>query len=226
MRKIIIWLFVLVLITMPGCASKEEWSEYHDRMENRDQAIIKSLEDQIDDRNTRRVQAMSTYSMGMSKAATTDVATDDVIMAMAWGYYMGTPQTIVMPELPPMKAPDTSSDLIRAWTPVIGMATPFLHPLTSVFGWSDSGMVTYSASDQATINVESGNSGSKNSNEGGSQTISGSTASQEQNDLYLSDGASATTRGADLDQSCYVDETGKSMWSPTCSCESHEAGQC
>ena len=99
----------------------------------------------------------------MTAAAITDSPTDDAMIAMAWGYQMGSPDNIQIPKLQPIKAPPTNVDYIRAWTPVAALALPFLYS----FGWgqgtsgSGSGN-SYSADNGGSIVLDSGNPGSYN----------------------------------------------------------------
>jgi len=108
---------------------------------------------------------MQSFSTAATTAAVTESPVDDALLAFAWGYQMGQPMQIEIPKLTPIKAPDSSADLVRAWTPLIGMAMPFLYPLA--YGWaSGSGGTKYSTGDGGTIAVQSGNAGSYNASQG------------------------------------------------------------
>lgn len=175
---------VLGSFVLAGCANKEDMAKYYDIQQQRTAAIIKSIEAQASANRAQRSQEMSFFSNATVAATRTADPTDDALIAFAWGYRMGQPMDIEMPQLPHLEAPPTNVDYVRAWTPLAAMAVPFLYPLA--YGWGGDSASKISASDQATINIESGNAGAYNSRNAG--TISG-VAYQEQDDLYIGDGA-------------------------------------
>ena len=162
-----------------GCGpSKEAMDAYYQQLQLSNQAIVDSINRQADENRLARTQQRLHFSQAMSAAAATESQTDDVVVAYAWGYQAGQPYDVEIPELATPRPPETSSEKLRAWTPVIGMAVPFLYPL--VYGWanSGSGSVKVSASDNARVAMDSNNAGSYNKagrdiNQSGGSTDSG-----------------------------------------------------
>ena len=151
-----------ISLVLAGCADKEQLAQYYAVEERRTQAIIDSIEIQSRNNADARVQQMQMFSAAATQAATTESPVDDSLLAFAWGYQMGQPMKVETPRLQPIKAPDSSADLVRAWTPLVGLAVPFLYPLA--YGWAASGSsgTRVSADNGATVSLDSGNTGSYN----------------------------------------------------------------
>ena len=144
MRRAITWiLLVSFVVAVSGCASKEVQQQYYDLEAERTRLVIDSINAQTANKAIRHTSMMSTFSSSMSAAALTPSPTDDAMIAMAWGYQMGSPDNIQIPKLQPIKAPPTNVDYIRAWTPVAALALPFLYTLGWGGGTSGSGSRPY-----------------------------------------------------------------------------------
>ena len=162
MKKGIVMLMCVALM-LAGCADKEHWASYYAQDEKRTDAIIEALKAQQNENRRSRGDMMAKYSAAMTAAAKTPSTTDDAVMAFAWGWATGQKDEIVIPKLSPLKPPDNTSDIWTSIVPVLSLAAPFLYPLTYGVGGSGN---SYSASDNAKINIQSENSGSLNSARG------------------------------------------------------------
>ena len=159
--KRLLALALIAPFTLIGCADKEQLSQYYAVEERRTQAIIDSIEIQSQNHANARMMQMQSFSSAATNAAATESPVDDALLAFAWGYQMGQPQKIEIPKLQPIKAPDSSADLVRAWTPLVGLAMPFLYPLA--YGWASGESGTrISADNGSTVALDSGNAGSYN----------------------------------------------------------------
>ena len=152
----------IIILFVSACADPKLQKQYYDVELQRTQAIIDSINAQSANQQQSMTLAMQSYSSSISAAALTDSPGDDVAIAMAWGFMLGRPQNITTPNLPPIQKPETNSDMIRAWTPLIGMALPFLYPLVWGSGNSGSGGNSYNAESGGSIVLDSGNPGSYN----------------------------------------------------------------
>jgi hypothetical protein len=239
--KWITWTVLLSFVSaLCGCASNEHMTDYYAVEQSRTEAIIASINQQAADRGQRNLQMMQSYSTSIAAAATTPSAADDVAIALAWGYQMGSPDNIEIPRLSPIKAPPTNVDYIRAWSPIIGMAIPFLYPLFWGGGTSGSGSGnSYSADNGGSIILDSGNPGSYNSVGGDyANTITQSDYRLVENcDGCGSDGGPGTdvdpinpiVGGDTCDVSGgYLGPDGRIYADPgfTCSCGSRAEGKC
>lgn len=241
MRKILTWTVLVAFISMAaGCADNEHMTQYYNLEQARTEALIESMEKQSSENAKSRALAMQTYSKAMSSAAITADNSDDVAVALAWGYYMGAPQQVNVPKLSPVKAPPTNVDYIRAWSPIIGMTIPLLWGAVWSGGTSGSGSGnSYSADNGGSIVLDSGNPGSYNSI-GGDQglTVTQSDYSLIRNDSCADgdcgeDGGEVGGQTLPADFECTTDgylNTVTGKWytsaSQTCSCGSYEAGVC
>lgn len=225
MRKCLATIAIMSL-TLSGCAaSTEEMTAYYSQMAKQTQAIINSVEMQGIANRAQQAKEMQFFSNASVNAAKTASDADDTLVAFAWGYRMGQPMKIEIPDLPTIQAPITDVDRVRAWTPIVGMAVPFLYPLA--YGWSNSSGSTYQATDNGRINVNSQNPGSYNTS--GHDTITSTDPNNENClDCAIDDPADVIT-----DELCPgypgAVESGGTLWidsSQTCSCTSRAAGQC
>ena len=203
-----------------GCADKEQMAQYYRVEQARTEALINSIEKQAQSNQQARTSQMVSFSTAATNAAGTASPVDDALLAFAWGYQMGQPMSIEQPRLQPIVAPDRSSDLVRAWTPIIGMAVPFLYPLA--YGWSNSSAGTkISADNGASVLLDSGNAGSYN------------TAGNDMTYELIQEDYANVNSGEDVSNDCPgcdevdVCETNPEGFAcPGCSCSSLEAGDC
>ena len=233
----------IVALLLGGCAAtQQEMADYYDTINTGNRAIIASIEKQGDLNRIARTQQMTHFSSAMSSAAATPSLTDDVTIAFAWGYLSGQPLDIEVPDIKFPAKPVTDVDRVRAWTPVIGMAVPFLYPLVYNYANDGSGSgTTIRATDDATVLVGSQNPGSYNK-VGGDYANSSSTLNST---CVTGDCAEEPVEGEEgevnpltgeptqLPTECsdYPDAFyGSGTWwinsDATCSCESREAGRC
>lgn len=175
--KNLVWIVLAAFFLASCAATKEEMSAYYNQLDKQTQAIIESIEQQGKSNRLHQTQQMVHFSTSMTNAAKTPSLTDDVVVSFAWGYQSAQEHKIEIPNLPTVRAPETVSEQVRAWTPVIGMALPFLYPLFGGFG--DSG-TTYNVSDQGRVNVQSKNAGSYNK-AGGDQSVTSTPTYQDEN---------------------------------------------
>lgn len=239
-----VWVMVVAITVWPilqGCADKEAMTEYYQVEAARTAAIVASIESQQKANSHNRTLQMQSFSTAATTAAVTDSPVDDALLAFAWGYALGTPQHIEIPKLQPIKAPDSSADMIRAWTPIVGMAMPFLYPLA--YGWaSGSGGTSISADNGANVMVDSGNPGSYNSAGGDLASTPTTTDSfNVENCDGCDSGGTEGGPGTDVDptnpivggETCdvtggYLGPDGRIYADPgfTCSCGSRAEGAC
>lgn len=221
----------IILLLATGCAaSKEEMQAYYNQMSAQNQAILTSIKEQGQANRAQMSQEMQFFANAASNAAQTATPADDTLVAFAWGYRMGQPRTVEIPKLPQIQAPVTDVDRVRAWTPIVGMAVPFLYPLA--YGWGNSQGSTYTATDQGRININSQNPGSGNY-AGGNQEISVSDQTDNKNcdGCDLDDVGGVSTQPVEctgFSDAVFADGT---WWvSPAqvgdCSCSSAQAGSC
>ncbi len=234
---------LLVPFTLIGCADKEQLAQYYAVEERRTQAIIDSIEIQSNNHQQARMHQMQSFSSAATNAAATESPVDDALLAFAWGYQMGQPQKIEIPKLQPIKAPDSSADLVRAWTPLVGLAMPFLYPLA--YGWASSDAGTrISADNGATVSLDSGNTGAYNRAGGDMTTTIDNTGNQgilnSQETGILpeeeEDGPGSEGGPEDCDtefiSSCQANppagysDAGTPLYLPGCSCTSYCNGEC
>jgi len=226
-----------------GCADKQALQQYYTLEEKRTNAIIQSISQQSLQRSADRTNQMQAFSSAATVAATTEEASDDIAIAMAWGFMLGQPSEVHPPQIQPVKAPDQNSDLLRAWTPIIGMAMPFLYPLMYGLGGAGSGN-TYTARENAKISFNSENSGSMNTAGGNMELANTDNRIQLEDDcLNCQDGeqgyriqGEAETQPVDPEEGTCSGWTGSTtmvgdtlfLGSPSsgCSCNSWQAGRC
>ena len=241
MRKYTTWLAIILMLLAPmGCASEKAWTDYHSSIDRQTDALLEFARQKGIRESSARAQMMQTYSTSMSRAATTPGATDDVLLAFAWGVEIATPRTTALPKLPTITPPDKSSDLVRAWTPMVALATPFLYPLA--YGWSQgSGGTTIKADNGARVVTDSQNAGSYNK-AGNNMTNSALQDNNNGSCEGCDDGASVNpvtadpddpdsptqlpTECADYPDSIFASGTWWINSNATCSCESRAAGRC
>ena len=161
MTRVIIWLTILLFVS--ACADSEHMTQYYQLEQARTDALIASMESQNVELSKSRTLAMTSYTTAISRASVTPSPSDDVAIALAWGYYMGAPQQVKVPNLQPVKAPPTNVEYIRAWSPIIGMAIPLLWGAVWSGNNSGSGGNSYAADNGGSIVLDSGNPGSYNS---------------------------------------------------------------
>lgn len=235
----ITWVTIVAFTVGPilaGCADKEMQHKYYDVELQRSQMLADVVQQQAQANQTLRVSQMTAFSSAASAAAMTEDNVDDAMIAMAWGYQLGQPMTIEIPKLQPLKAPETNADLVRAWTPIVGMAMPFLYPLA--YGWaSGSGGTKYSTGDGGTIAVQSGNAGSYNTAQGDMATTitnQGNLGINNSQDNCAGEECEDEVGGLTPDdiETCETDPPGGFSPSGTpllcegCSCGSAAAGEC
>ena len=163
MKKCIATTAIISLLVAGCAATTEEKQAYSNSVDLQTRAIIATVEKQGEANRTQESQMMQFFANASSNAARTASDADDVLVAFAWGYRMGTPTKIEIPTLPTIRPPTTDVDRIRAWTPIMAMAVPFLYPLAYVWANnSDKNEQNYVATDNGRINVASQNPGSNN----------------------------------------------------------------
>ena len=206
---------------LAGCADKEQMAQYYQVEQARTEALINSIEKQAQSNQQARTQQMVMFSRAATNASTTESPVDDALLAFAWGFQMGQPMSIEQPRLQPIVAPDRSSDLVRAWTPVLGMALPFLYPLA--WGWSNnnSSGTRISADNGASVLLDSGNSGSYNA-AGGDMTYE--LIQDDYATVNSGEDVSNDCPGCDEVDPCEINPEGFAC--PGCSCSSLEEGNC
>lgn len=238
MRKIVVWLVVMAFLGA-GCASKEQWADYHSSIDKQTAALLKFSEAQANAKAKARAEMMVHYSTAMTTAAVTPSPTDDTLLAFAWGVQVATPDPIVQPSLPKVVPPDKTSDLWRAATPFVGMVMPFLYAIPWANN-SGSGGTTIAADNGASVNLHSGNPGSYNTAGGDlSSTSTMSDAFKVENCDGCDTGEGGP--GTDVDptnpieggETCeesggYLGPDGRIYADPgfTCSCGSRAGGVC
>ena len=211
---------LIVPFILIGCADKEQMAQYYRVEEARTDAIIKSIESQSRNNSDARMMQMQSFSTAATNASLTPSPVDDALLAFAWGYQMGQPMNIEIPRLQPIVAPDKSSDLVRAWTPLIGMAVPFLYPLA--YGWANNNAGTrISADNGASVLLDSGNAGSYN-RAGGDMTYE--LIQEDYATVNSGEDVSNDCPGCDTTNPCEIDPNGFAC--PGCSCGSFEEGAC
>ena len=222
------WVVLLVIVLfVSACADPKMQEKYYNVELSRTQAIIDSITAQSANQQANLAMSMTAYSSSITSAALTPSPGDDIAIAMAWGFMLGRPQQIQVPTLPPLAKPETNSDMIRAWTPLIGMALPFLYPLV----WNSSGGgggsgTKISADNGSKVILDSGNPGSYNK-VGGDYSLTNT-----QSDYSLiRDGDNCADCGPGEGEDPPEDfvcadypEVGKQC--ENCSCKSFQAGVC
>jgi len=164
--KLLLTAVLIASLILGGCAATEhEISSYHSTVAQTNTQVLKIVERQTDAARDRRANEMVYFSQAMVSAASTENPTDDAVIAFAWGFTSGRADVMEIPSLQYPAAPVTDVDRVKAWTPMVGMALPFLHPL--LYGGSGNSGTEIVATDQATIMLDSGNAGSYNKVSGG-----------------------------------------------------------
>ena len=218
---------LVVPFILIGCADKEAMDQYYQVEAARTQAIIDSIESQTKSNAQGRVLQMQTFSNAATNAAATESPVDDALLAFAWGYQLGQPQNVEIPKLQPIKAPDSSADLVRAWTPIIGMAVPFLWAIP--FANNSGSGTTISADNGATVALDSGNAGSYNTageymtttiDTSGQQGVGNQGLDNCASGECEEEGGGVGIAGGE----CVLDPDGLAC--EGCSCSSLEAGDC
>lgn len=211
-------------------------SEYYNVERARTEAIIESIQEQSAANAAMRVEQMKAFSRSSVLAAQTEGGEDDVAIAMMTGFMMAQPNGIELPKLPPIKAPEQGSDIVRAWTPLVGMAIPFLYPL--LYNSSNSGGTRVTADNGGTVLMDSANTASYNRSSGDMMTDlaqNGINGANNDSCADCGDEVEGEAGGQTLpeDFECTTDGylntvTGKWYTSAaqTCSCGSYEAGEC
>jgi hypothetical protein len=186
MSRLLITLALAVSLGLTGCMAKtEEIKSYHETMAATNTQVLAIVERQTDAARANRNASMSYFSQAMVAAAQTENPTDDAVIAFAWGFASGKPEYLEIPSLQYPEAPVTDVDRVLAWTPLITTALPFIPPLFAG-GYGNSG-TQITASDQATIMIDSGNAGSYNkvSGAGAGGGIGDSTVLNKHDDLVI-----------------------------------------
>ena len=233
MKQVMIWMMVLLFVS--ACADADHMTQYYQLEQARTDALIASMESQNVELSKSRTLAMTSYTTAISRASVTPSPSDDVAIALAWGYYMGAPQQVKVPNLQPVKAPPTNVEYIRAWSPIIGMAIPLLWG--AVWNAGSSSGTTISAAEGSNVILDSGNPGSYNSVGGdyGMDLIQTDYSLVNQNNDNCAtgecdeNGGIILPKGGDCSLGGVIDPaTGKAYTdsSYTCSCSSFEAGEC
>jgi hypothetical protein len=222
MRRAIVWIMVLLFVN--ACADSEHMTQYYQLEQARTDALIASMERQSADISHNKTLAMGTYSSAISAAAITQSPSDDIAIALAWGYFMGAPQRVNVPNLQPVKAPPTNVEYIRAWSPIIGMAVPLLWG--AVWNAGSSSGTSISANDGSNIVFDSGNAGSYNTAGYDMMTEIGVDGSSNLGVLNNSAplDLEVDVDGAGTDSTCDINPDGLAC--EGCSCSSLLAGDC
>jgi len=245
MKRTLTWV-IIVMFMSAGCASEKAWTDYHQSVDKQTDALLQFAKEQEIRKAAARTAMMQHYTVGMNRAAVTPSPSDDTLLAFAWGVAVATPDDYSVPKLPTITPPDKTSDLWRAATPVLAMAVPFLY--LAADGWGGNNGASYTATDNAKINISSENAGSLNT-AGNDQTLTVTdNRNQLENDcIDCGDGqggASATPLSGEggeegevpeypEDFECTTDgylNTVSGKWytnaAQTCSCGSWSAGEC
>lgn len=235
------WLAIILMLVfvVSGCGpTAQETSAYYTQLGKQTEAIIATIERQGAENKINRIQMMRHYSDSMNAASMTQVVSDDAVVAFAWGYQMGQPTKIEIPNLPKIAAPETSSEKVRAWTPIVGMAVPFLYPLAYGYASGDGG-TTIKADNGSRVVVDSQNAGSYNK-AGGAQSIDTTQTNDNGTCDDCDEDSGLEVNPVDVDPedpeeapaSCgtsggwYNNGTWWLSEGSTCSCASREAGRC
>lgn len=220
-------LILICLLVVSGCADQKHWDSYYSALSAQTTAIVSSIQSQGQANRDTRTQQMNYFGAATVNAAKTTSSTDDVMVAFAWGYNMAQAQVIEVPKLPTLAAPDKHSDIVRAWTPLAGIAAPFLYPLSYGLGGANT------SGDTAQVyNVEGGGDLVLNSQNTGSQNSKSVVTSGAYTNSFKKEETCTENCGDDgVSVNPTVGETGyecqpNEMVSPTCSCLSRQAGIC
>ena len=202
MKTLIKILLLASVMTLMSCAaSKEEVASYHESVKVANLQVIETVQVQANHNAQRRLDSMVFFSKAMTEAAKTPDPSDNATIAFAWGFVTAQPDKIEMPSLQYPRAPVTSVDALKAWTPIVGMTIPLIQPLLygyGAFGDGGSGAQDIVATDNATIYLDSGNTNSQNAVRDGS-SFDGSYANttNQHDDNMGGSGAGVTPFGAD-----------------------------
>ena len=195
-RLTIVCLMALSLL-LGGCAAtKEEVASYHESVKIANLQVIETVQVQANHNAQRRIDSMVYFSKAMTEAAKTPDPSDNATIAFAWGFVTAQPDKIEVPSLQYPRAPVTSVDALKAWTPIVGMTIPLIQPLLygyGVFGDGGGSQQDIVATDNATIYLDSGNTNSQNAVRDGSSFDGSGANTTNQHDDNLGGSESGVT---------------------------------
>lgn len=157
--KIIMTLLLSVSLLFAGGCAKQQ-AAYQDSIIQINEMAVVSVQEQSKNNQDRRMQSMVFFGEAMTAAAKTEEATDDAVIAFAWGFQSGQPDRIEVPKLRFPEKPSDGVDYMRAGVPYFNIIWPWLWGAYGNNSSSSGQRIT--ATDNATVYLESGNAGSYN----------------------------------------------------------------
>lgn len=158
MKTLLALVLSVSLLFAGGCAKQQ--AKYQDTIVQINELAIVSVQEQAQANSDRRTQGMRFFSQAMTEASKTEDPTDNVVIAFAWGFQSGTPDKIEMPKLQFPAKPSDGVDYMRAGVPYFNIIWPWLWGAYGNNSNNSGQRIT--ATDNATVMLESGNAGSFN----------------------------------------------------------------